>query len=142
MAKEKLHAGIEHEETMCVGSDLTVPAFSQHFSGFESMPPVFATAMLVAFAEWTCMQALEPYLDDGEKTVGSHVELSHLAATPVGMSVTAKVEIVAIDKRRLRFAVLCRDEVDTISCGFHERVIVDSERFLLSLARKTPRGTA
>ena len=67
------------------------------------MPPVLATACMVGFVETTCMEALVPYLAPGQKTVGIHVDLSHVAATPVGMRVTARVELVAVEGRKLRF---------------------------------------
>ncbi|MGO4287330.1 thioesterase family protein [Bosea sp. TAB14] len=121
---------------MQIAAGITVPAFGHIFPIFETMPPVFATAMLVAFAEWTCMEALRHYLGTDERTVGSAVDLSHLAATPIGMNVTAEVELIAVEKRRLRFSILCRDEVDVISRGIHERAIVAATRFDENLASK------
>ena len=100
------------------------------------MPPVFATAQMIAFVEWTCVHALAPYLDTHQRTVGTRVEMTHLAATPVGMKVTAEVELVSIDGRILRFKVDCRDEKDPIGEGFHERTVVDNDRFMARLARK------
>jgi fluoroacetyl-CoA thioesterase len=100
------------------------------------MPPVLATAYLVAFVEWTCVRFLAPHLLDGEHTVGTHVDLSHTAATPVGMRATAAIELVERDGRKLRFKVSCRDERDAIGAGFHERVVIDGARFLSRLAEK------
>jgi fluoroacetyl-CoA thioesterase len=100
------------------------------------MPPVFATAFMVAFIEWTCIEALKPYLAPGEHTVGTHVDVSHVAATPVGMTVTATVELVEIEGRKLRFRVACRDESDLIGERFHERAIIDAARFMSKMSKK------
>lgn len=91
---------------------------------------------MVAFVEWTCIEALRPYLDEGERTVGTHVDMSHLAATPVGMKVVATVELVAVEGRKLRFKVECRDEEDVIGAGFHERAIIDVARFMNKMSKK------
>ena len=64
--------------------------------------------------------------------------MSHIAATPVGMIVTAEVELIEIDGRRFRFRARCRDEMEMIGEGFHERMIVDDARFMERLARKRP----
>lgn len=100
------------------------------------MPPVFATAFMVAFVEHTCIEALAPYLDEHEWTVGTHVDISHRAATPVGMQVTAEVELIATEGRCLTFRVECRDEREVIGAGTHERVVVDAPRFLASARAK------
>jgi len=68
--------------------------------------------------------------------VGVHVDLSHGAATPVGMTVTAEVELVEIEGRRLRFTAVCRDEAEVVCDGHHDRYIIDIERFMERLARK------
>jgi len=67
------------------------------------MPQVLATACRVALVEATCFDALKPFPKEGQKTVGAHVDLSHVAATPMGMRVTAQVELVAVEGRKLRF---------------------------------------
>ena len=74
------------------------------------MPPVLATARRVALVEATCFDALKPFPKEGQKTVGAHVDLSHVAATPMGMRVTAQVELVAVEGRKLRFKLECQDE--------------------------------
>jgi fluoroacetyl-CoA thioesterase len=65
---------------------------------------------MVALVEATCFDALEPFPKEGQKTVGAHVDLSHVAATPMGMRVTAQVELVAVEGRKLRFKLECQDE--------------------------------
>jgi fluoroacetyl-CoA thioesterase len=100
------------------------------------MPPVFATGQMIAFVEWACVHALAPYLAPHQRTVGTRVEMTHTAATPIGMNVTAAVELVSIDGRTLRFKVACRDEKEPIGEGFHERAVIDNDRFMARLARK------
>jgi len=128
--------GIRHSQSLIVEPRLTVPAVSAKFTGFADMPPVFATAFMIGFVEWTCVEALRPFLQPGEQTVGTHVDMSHMAATPVGMAVTAEVEVVAVQGRKLRFKVLCRDEKDIIGKGFHERAIIDRTKFIARVTEK------
>src|SRR5262252_385071 len=127
--REGLRAGLLHRRSLVVDAGLTVPHVSTAFAGFRDMPPVFATAYLVAFVEDTCIDALAPYLDETERTVGTRVDLTHCAPTPVGMRVTAEVELVAIEGRGLRFRVECRDERELIGEGTHERAVIDAPRF-------------
>ena len=136
MPKDTLRPGLAHAETITVTDRLIVPEMADFFSNFAGMPPVLATAYLVAFVEWTCVRALRPHLLDGEHSVGTHVDLSHTAATPAGMKATAAIELIERDGRRLRFKVACRDERDEIGAGFHERVVIDQARFLNKLADK------
>jgi len=136
MSPDTLRVGLTHSETIAVPAGLTVPEMADRFPGFAEMPPVFATAYLVAFVEWTCLKALAPYLQPGQRTVGTKVELSHDAATPIGMKATAEIELVEFDGRRMRFKVACRDERDAIGAGFHERFLVDEAKFLRKLAEK------
>ncbi|PSK95870.1 thioesterase superfamily protein [Murinocardiopsis flavida] len=128
--------GLTHTSRLTVDDGLTVPAVSDALHGFADMPRVFATAYLVAFVENTCIEALAPLLDAGSRTVGTSVDLSHSAATPVGMTVTARVELVEVEGRRLRFAVECRDDSDVISAGHHERHVIDAAKFDRRLAAK------
>ena len=125
-----LFTGLTHMETMRVDSSLTVPSVSKAFTGFADMPPVFATAFMVGFIEWACIEALRPYLEPGQHTVGTHVDVSHVAATPIGMDVIAHVELIEIQGRKLRFRVSCRDAEGPIGAGFHERAIIDVAKFM------------
>ena len=136
MSSNQLAVGLRHRQTIMVDDRLVVPAVSPAFTGFADMPPVFATALLVGFVEWTCIEALRPWLEPGQKTVGVHVDLSHCAATPAGIEVTAEVELIEIEGRRLRFKVTCRDEAELISEGHHDRFIIDPARFMARLAGK------
>jgi fluoroacetyl-CoA thioesterase len=134
----ELKPGLRHSAMIMVGEALAVPASGRLVGGTADMPPVFATANMIAFVEWTCVAALAPYLVPDQRTVGTRVEMTHLAATPIGMRVTAEVELVEIAGRRLRFKVSCRDEIEPIGEGYHERTIVDHPRFMQRLGRKKP----
>ena len=136
MPKPTLRPGLRHNETILVTDRLIVPEMADYFSNFAAMPPVFATAYLVAFVEWTCVRALADHLLDGEASVGTQVDLSHGAATPVGMRASAAIELIAMEGRKLRFKVDCRDERDAIGAGFHERFVIDEARFLAKLDQK------
>jgi fluoroacetyl-CoA thioesterase len=136
MTLDDLRSGLRHSETIRVTEALAVPAQAQLFDPATEMPPVFATAQMIAFVEWACVHALAPYLAPGQRSIGTRVEMTHTAATPVGMFVIAEVELVGIEGRRLRFRAMCRDEVETIGEGFHERMVIDHARFMERLRRK------
>ena len=86
---------------------------------------VFSTPMMIALIEKTATLSVEPYLEPGQSTVGTLVNVSHLAATPLGMKVHAESELVAIDRRKLTFKVAAYDEKGLIGEGMHERFIID-----------------
>src|SRR3954454_15682804 len=97
---DDLKPGLRHTATIRVGEALAVPASGRLLGETADMPPVFATANMIAFVEWTCVAALAPYLDPHQRTVGTRVEMTHSAATPIGMKVTVEIELVEIDGRR------------------------------------------
>ncbi len=125
----KLEVGLHHSRTLIVDDSLTVPKLPSAIGDLSDMPPVLATAYLVAFFEALCIEALKPFLSEGQKTVGVHVNIAHNAPTPIGMAVTATVTLTEIKGRYLRFQVECYDDGEPISTGTHERIIVDAERF-------------
>ncbi|MGH6880024.1 MAG: thioesterase family protein [Hypericibacter sp.] len=129
--------GLRHRESVTVDASLTVPKVSPAFPHFHDMPPVFATAFMVGFVEETCVAALEPHLEPGQRTVGTRVDLSHEAATPIGMTVTVDIELVEVDGKRLRFKVEARDDKDVIGRGHHERFVIDEAKFMARLETKT-----
>lgn len=90
---------------------------------------VFATPMMIALIERTCNESVTPLLDPGQGTVGTRIDVSHCAATPVGMRVWCDSELVEVDRRRLVFSVRAYDQCGLIGEGTHERFIIDSERF-------------
>jgi fluoroacetyl-CoA thioesterase len=108
----------------------TVPNVYREFGEFQQMPEVFATGFMVALIEQACLLAVKPYLDwPREQTVGTQVNLSHVAATPPGHVVTVECEVTEVEGRRIRFRVSARDERDLISEGSHERTVIDRQRF-------------
>lgn len=90
---------------------------------------VFATPMMIALVERTCNESVVPLLEAGQGTVGIKVDVTHCAATPVGMKVWCESELVEIDRRRLVFKVAAYDECGLIGEGMHERFIIDSAKF-------------
>ena len=91
---------------------------------------VFATPMMIAGMEGAAADCVKPYLADGEATVGTHVNVSHLSATPIGMKVSFESELTEIDRKRLVFHVIARDEAGLIGEGTHERFIINTEKFM------------
>ncbi|MBD9504216.1 thioesterase family protein [Pseudomonas sp. BGr12] len=132
-----LAVGLTHNETLIVAQRHTVPQVATDWPGFADMPPVFATAMMIGFIEQTCIEGLRPLLTPEQRTVGTQVDVSHIAATPVGMKVTASVELIAIDGKSLVFRVECRDEAGVIGAGTHRRAIIDLQRFVQRLGEKS-----
>jgi len=128
--KESLKPGIEHEFRFRVPETKTVPNLYPESPEFRAMPEVFATGFLVGLIEWTCMQAVQPHIDwPAEQTVGTRINVNHLAATPPGLEVVVKAKLVTVEGRRLVFEVEARDEMDLISSGTHERFVINREKF-------------
>ena len=135
--KASLRPGIVYEHTYTVPDSKTVPALYPDAPEFQEMPDVFATGYMVGFLEWACIKAIEPHLHwPQEMTVGTHIDVSHEAATPPGLTVTASVELIEVDGKRLVFTVQAHDGVDTISRGRHERFIIDRDAFSDRVKRK------
>lgn len=134
---ESLQVGIEHEMKFVVPQSKTVPNLYPESEEFSAMPEVFATGYVVGLLEWACMQAINPHLDfPRELTLGTHINVSHEAATPPGLEVTVRVKLTQVDGRRLVFEVEAHDGIDIISRGTHERFIVDAKRFSERAANK------
>ena len=98
---------------------------------------VFATPMMVALIEQTCLESVLPHLEDGQGTVGTLVNVSHVAATPIGMRVWCESELVEVDRRRLVFSVKAYDECGLIGEGTHERFIIDTTKFMEKIRAKS-----
>lgn len=138
--KETLKPGIRYQHKFVVPTSKTVPALYPEAEEFVAMPEVFATGFLVGFLEWACIKAINPHLDwPREQSVGTHIDVSHEAATPPGLEVTASVELLEVDGRRLLFAVEAHDGVDVISRGRHERFVINKEKFDAKVGEKKPK---
>ena len=92
--------------------------------------PVFATPAMAALMEKTASESVAEYLGEGEGTVGISLNIRHLAATPIGMTVTCESELVEIDRKRLVFSLKVIDGKDIIGDGTHERFVINNERFM------------
>ena len=120
------------------GSDtlLVTPAHLASQFKDSTLPPVFATPMMVRAMENAALNAIREYLEPGESAVGTVVNVRHLAATPVGHQVTAEAEVTKVDGRRIEFKVSARDEMEEIGEGTHERMVVDRARLGKRLKEK------
>ena len=96
----------------------------------SGLVPVFSTPALVGLMENAAVQALTGHLSPGQTTVGAHIDVRHLAATPIGMQVRARAELVGVEGRKLVFKIQAWDEVELIGEADHERFVVDQARFL------------
>ena len=92
--------------------------------------PVFATPMMAALMEEAACNAIAPFLSEGETTVGTKLDISHDAATPEGLTVTATAEITGVSGREISYHVTAEDGVGVIGSGTHKRFLVDADRFL------------
>src|SRR5882672_9268879 len=135
--KDTLKPGIRYQHRFILPPSKTVPALYPEAGEFVAMPEVFATGFLVGFLEWACIKAINPHLDwPQEQSVGTHIDVSHEAATPPGLEVTASVELISVEGRKLIFAVSAHDGVDWISRARHERVVINKEKFDAKMATK------
>lgn len=100
------------------------------------LPQTFATPMMVLLMENAALNAIRPYLDAGESAVGSAIDVEHIAATPVGFTVTAQAEVTKVDGRRIEFNVSAHDGKEQIGRGTHRRMAIDLGRFNERLALK------
>ncbi|MGB6309030.1 MAG: thioesterase family protein [Steroidobacteraceae bacterium] len=138
--KDTLKPGIRYEHKFVVPRSKTVPALYPEAPEFLAMPEVLATGFLVGFLEWACIKALQPHLDwPREQSLGIHIDVSHEAATPPGLELTASVELIEVEGRKLTFTVSAHDGLDLISRGRHERFVIDKQRFEAKMATKSSR---
>lgn len=135
--KETLQPGVQFCFRYEVPVTRTVPYLLPESEEFQAMPEVLASGYMVGLIEWACIQALNPHLDwPREQSVGVGFKLTHVAATPPGLTVTIRVELTAVEGRKLTFAIRAEDDVDLISEGIHERVVIDAARFNAKVAAK------
>jgi fluoroacetyl-CoA thioesterase len=135
--KPTLKAGLKHSFSYKVPENKTVPYTYPESPTIAAMPKVFATGFMIVLMEWTCTQLLGDHLDPGEGSLGTHVDVSHLAATPPGMTVKVDVEVAEVQGRKITFNVRAHDGIDLIGEGRHERIVVAWDRFNAKVAEKT-----
>jgi fluoroacetyl-CoA thioesterase len=134
--KKTVAPGLTHRFSYRVPANKTVPHLYPEIAEFQAMPAVFATGFMIGLMEWTCMQLLSPHLDPGEGSLGVHIDVSHTAATPPGLTVRVDAECVAVDGARVTFKVKAHDGIDTIGEGRHQRYVVAWDKFNARLAQK------
>lgn len=138
--KPTLKVGDKTEFSFRVPATKTVPHLYPEAHEFVQMPKVFATGFMVGLMEWTCLKVLENHMDEGEGSLGIHINVSHLAATVPHQVVTVEAEVTKIDGRRVWFHVKARDELDVIGEGEHERMVVPWEKFVAKVNDKAKRA--
>ena len=136
-----LKPGVQFDFNYTVPDSKTVPRLYPEWLEFQDMPEVFATGYLIGLMEGVCQLSIKPFLDwPREQSVGTHVNFSHLAATPPGLTVRVHSEVVAVDGRKITFRASAHDGHDLISEGTHERVIIDAARFSQRMQSKRAAG--
>jgi predicted thioesterase len=116
-----------------VGEEHTAPSIG------SGRVHVLATPVMINLIEAAALKAIEHLLPEGYQSLGTHLDVRHLAATPVGMKVRAVVEVTAVNGRNVRFAATVKDEVDLIGDGVHERVVVNVAKFDQRVQKKLSR---
>lgn len=134
--KPGLEIGATRDHSMTVLPAHTVPALFSETAAFPEMPEVFATAYMTGLMEWACVELIRPYYEDGEQSLGVHVDFSHLAPTLPGQVVTVTAKLVENDGKFLWFNVVAHDGVDVIGEGRHRRALIRDEKFDAKLAAK------
>ena len=138
--KATLKPGLTHRFAYRVPDNKTVPHLYPEVADFQAMPRVLATGYMVGLVEWACMQLMAPHLDAGEGSLGVHIDVSHTAATPPGMTITVDVECTQVVGKRLSFKVKAHDGLDQIGAGKHERFVVEWDKFNARAAEKAAKA--
>jgi fluoroacetyl-CoA thioesterase len=126
----RITPGLTGTAEIVVGPEHTAP-----FVGSGRIA-VLATPVMINVIEAASLAAVEHLLPAGHQSLGIHLDVSHVAATPVGLRVTATAEVIGVEGRTIKFRVEAHDEVETIGGGTHERVVVSVERFDERVQRK------
>ena len=122
--------GTEATRQLVVSFELTVA------HAYPALPAVYASPQMIMLMEMACADAIAPLLPAGWVSVGAQVDVKHLAATPLGMTVTATARVIEVSERSVRFAVSAHDGMELIGEGFHVRAPVALHRFVEGVARK------
>ncbi len=119
-----MEIGIKGKNTITVTENMTAKKMG---SGELS---VYATPSMIALMENTAYKSVEGYLEKGQGTVGTYIDIKHLSATPVGMEIVCETKLIEIDRKKLVFEVKAYDKSGCIGEGIHERFIIDNEKFI------------
>jgi predicted thioesterase len=125
-----LRPGLSGSASLIVGEEHTAPRVG------SGRVHVLATPVMINLIEAAALEAIEKLLPQGHQSLGTVLNVRHIAATPVGMRVTATAEVTGVEGRTVRFRVEARDERELIGDGTHERVVVNVEKFDLRVQRK------
>ena len=134
--KASLVPGVTATHAYTVTAANTVPHLAMDRSTFDDIPEVLATAYMVVMMEGAATKALRPYLESNEGSVGISVNVTHLAATLPGQTVSVTAEVIAVEGRKITFKVTAHDGLDKIGEGTHSRAIVPWDRFKQGIAAK------
>lgn len=135
--KPSLIAGLKSQFEFKIPENKTIAYLFPEAAEFQQMPAVLATGFMVGLIEWACIEAIKPHIDwPREQSVGVHVDFSHLAATPPGLTVAVNTTLLNIEGRKLTFSIVAHDGVDTISRGTHQRFIIDAPKFSAKVEAK------
>ena len=134
--KDSLKVGDKAQFSYAVPASKTVPHLYPEALEFAMMPKVFATGFMVGLMEWTCMKVLEGHLEPGEGSLGTAINVTHVAATVPGQVVTVDAECTKIVGRRASFHVKAHDGIDLIGEGTHERVVIAWDKFEAMVNKK------
>ena len=126
----ELKPGLHGTTEIVVGTRDTAPHVGSGKIG------VLATPIMVNLMESAALQAVERFMPPGHQTVGTHLDVKHFAATPVGLRVRARAELVRVEGRTLTFSIVAEDEREKIGEGTHERLIINVERFDQRMQKK------
>ena len=129
-------AGMSHELKIKTQPEHSARRF------YPNLPDVFATPLLGGFMEQVSAELVDKHLNPGEQSVGVSMNLKHLAATPLGMEIRVKTEIVAVEGRKLTFQLEAFDEVEKIGEATHERFIIVADKFNARVAEKASKAAA
>jgi len=141
--KDALKPGLSFEFKFKVTKNKTVPHLYPESPEFQVMPEVFATGYMVGLIEWACIRVINPHIEwPQQQSVGIGIEVSHIAATPPGLTVTVKGELEKVEGRKLIFSVVVHDGIDTIAEGIHERFIINAAEFNAKAAVKAEKAKA
>jgi predicted thioesterase len=131
---EKIQIGMKASAELVVGEEHTAPRVG------SGKVHVLATPVMINLFEAAALAAVEEYLSPGFQSLGTVLNVRHIAATPVGMRVRATAEVVGVEKRTIHFRVEARDERDLIGDGTHERVVVNVQKFDQRVQEKLKKG--
>lgn len=131
-----IEAGMTGEASITVGEEQTAPRIG------SGKIPVLATPVMINLMEAAALDAVEHLLPEGHQSLGTHLDVSHVAATPVGLVARATAEVTAVEGRKIHFRVEAHDEAELIGAGSHVRVVVEVARFDRRVQKKLEVRTA